>query len=224
MKYPIANFYARRNEAVSLLTHTEPQEGDFVSNVLVDTQLYDAFNFQPGHAFELNSDDGKRETWEVMTDVFNESYIWCKESNAFAYFANNGTTHYFTNYIGDKGGLLYLFYLSAYKVLLSSEKQIIIEDSFPVNVFANNMFRWIQDLFSPLYIFIKINFKGQVNAQDNLLGSGVAVIESELIQQSGWIKKKLMSSCIEIRERKLDSFTVTSANQTKTIVKCRSVN
>ncbi len=222
--YPFGFFYGRRNETIRLLNHTAPQEGDFVSNVSVDSQMSAAFDFQPGHSFEVMSEDGRTENWEVMTDIYNESYFWCKENNAVAYFTNNGTVHYFTNFIGEKTGLLYLFYLSAYKVLLSSEKPIAVNDSFPVNEFANNLIRWCQDLCSPFFIFIQVKYQSHVKAEDNLLGSGKVNITSELTQHYGWQAKKKLSASIEVKEKKLSSITVSIPHQPKIKISCHSVN
>ena len=224
ISYPIGYFYARRNEQIELKNHTIPKEGQFVSNVQTDKQISEAFYFQPGHSFSVQSSDGRSETWEVMTDKYNESYFYCKDNESFAYFVNNGTVHYFSNFIGNKNGLLYLFYLSAYKVLLSAEHPIEVTDQLPLNVFANNFIRWIQDFTAPFFLFIRIKYQSKIISEDNLLGSGTVSIETSIQQQYGWMKQNKYNANITIADQKLQTIEITPLNESKITITCTSEN
>lgn len=221
--YPIAYFNSRKNNELELKNFAVPAEGSFVSNVTTNKQLQDAFNFQPGYCLTVNADGYKTEDWETVTSFYNEPYLYCKQHNAFAYFINNGTSFYFTNYFGPKNTLLYQFYLCAYKVLLSSDKNITVNDNYPLDVFGINPARWLQDLLSPFYIFIKIKFEGKVAISKDMLGSGTIHCSSKQVKQLfGW-PKNIQQFEMEINNGQIKSFT-SITNNIKLLITCTVEN
>jgi hypothetical protein len=185
--------------------------------------MQEAFNFQPGYCVSVKADGYESEEWETVTSFYNEPYLYCKKHNAYAYFLNNGTVFYFTNYFGPKNTLLYQFYLCAYKVLLSSDKPILVKDNYPIDVFGVNPVKWIQDLLSPFYIFIKMKFEGHVQVSKDMLGSGSIHYSSKQVQQLfGWPKEKRNFE-MEINNGQLQSFTSTFKSK-KILVTCVSEN
>ncbi len=218
LRYPISYFYSRKSSVAALKNYSIPDEGSFVSNVIPNVQLQGAFNFQPGETFEVIADKGPSEKWEVLTDIYNESYIHCKEQNAYAYFINNGTVFYFTNYIGSKNTLLFQFYIAAYKILLSSEKEIAIEDNYPLSILGYHPIRWIQDLLAPFFIFIKMNFESNVKQEDVFLSSGKIEITSKRTYSIGWKKKEISKASIIIENKKITSFSINQKNNTTEVI------
>jgi murein DD-endopeptidase MepM/ murein hydrolase activator NlpD len=213
LNYPIAYFNSRKGSEIELQNFAVPTEGSFVSNVLTNTQLQQAFNFQPGYCLTVNAEGYATEEWETVTSFYNEPYLYCRKHNAFAYFINNGTAFYFTNYFGPKNTLLYQFYLCAYKVLLSSDKAITVKDNYPIDVFGINPARWLQDLISPFYIFIKMKFEGNVASSQDMLGSGTIHCNSKQVQQLfGWPTNKQQFE-MEITNGQIQSFTSISNNK-----------
>ncbi len=223
ISYPISYFYKRNATVFDLKNYSIPEEGSFVSNILPNVQLQSAFNFQPGKTIEVKADNGQSEKWEVLTDSYNESYIYCKEVNVYAYFINNGTVFYFTNFIGSKNTLLYHFYTAAYKILLSSEKEIDIKDNYPISILGYNPIRWMQDLLAPFFIFIKINFESHLKQNEEFLSSGEIEIISEQSYSFGWSNKNIATSSIIIDDNKIKSFS-TKKNSTIINVQCDTVN
>lgn len=223
LSYPIAYFNSVKDDKVIFENFATPQEGTFVSNLNPNVQLQEAFNFQPGYSFIVESDNNQNEQWEVLTDIYNESYLYCNDKNAFAYFINNGAVFYFTNYIGPKDTLLYYFYLSAYKVMLSSEKDIVIKDTYPINIYGNNIVRWIQDLVAPFFIFIKINYESKINFNEGFLSIGNLYFKSSQSKNIGWIKKQLSTSTIKIENNSIKSFTIELPNK-NIHATCKSIN
>ncbi len=223
MPYPISYFYSLHNGKLNFENFSVPKEGCFVSNILPNIQIQEAFNFQPGFTITVESEGHNTEEWEVFTDPYNESYIYCKEKNAFAYFINNGTVFYFTNYIGKKDTLLYYFYLSAYKVLLSAEKEIDIKDSFPLSIYNNNIIRWLQDFISPVYIFIGLQYESKININEGFLSSGSIIINSKQSMNLFWKNKSISQTTIEIENKKIKSFSISLPNKNIKAV-CHSVN
>lgn len=202
--YPIAYFYSIKDGNKSIHNFSIPREGDFVSNITPNTSLQKAFNFQPGQILHVASVDTK-EQWEVMTDVYNESYFYCSETNSYAYFVLNGPIFYFSNFIGNKQSLLYYFFLSAYKLMLSTDTQISINDQYPMTVFGNHPIKWIQDFIAPFHIFIKLNFESSTLQADSLFGNGTITLHSQQTQQIGSTKKSISNANITIENNEIKS-------------------
>ena len=214
MSYPIAYFKSRKDMDVSLNNFSVPAEGSFVSNIITDPQLQQAFNFQPGFCLLVNAVGFEQEEWEVVTSVYNESYLYCRQHNTFAYFINNGTVFYFTNYFGTKRSLLYQFYLAAYKVVLSSENSMTVTDTYPLNVFGYNPLRWIQDIMAPFHIFIKLKFESKLKTDGDILSGGNIFIESRHLQQLLWYTKQKSSATVFIKNGVIHSFNIKLPNKT----------
>ena len=154
------------------------------------------------------------EEWEVCASIYNETYLYSASQNAFAYFINNGTAFYFTNYFGSKKTLLFAFYEAAYKVLLSSEKQINVKDHFPLNVFSVNPIKWLQDLLAPFYIFIRMRYESEVKQNDGLLNSGSISFNSKQTLELFGIGTQQSTATVNIQNGQLQSFIIQTNKQT----------
>ena len=186
----------------------------FTSNILPNGQLQQAFNFQPGYILHVTAPGFDNEVWEVVTSIYNESYLYCSANNTFAYFINNGTVFYFTNYFGEKNTLLYYFYLSAYKVLLSSEKAITVTDTYPLNAFGTHPLKWLQDFVAPFVIFMKMKYESNTQHNDGLLSSGKICLESRQYKKLFLNNKETIKAKVEVENGQLQSFTISLSNKT----------
>lgn len=213
MEYPFSYFTTREANQFQLLSYTVPKEGKFLSNLIVNASLQQAFNFQPGFQLTVSAEGYTTETWEVCSSVYNETYLYCKESNSYAYFINNGTAFYFTNFFGSKQSLLYLFYQVAFKVLLSSEKSITVEDYFPLNTISMNAIKWLQDIVAPFYLFVRMSYQSTVKQDDNILQNAPIHFISEQTQELFWKKKKLFTANTRINNGMLEGFTIQINNK-----------
>lgn len=221
--YPFSYYYSRKSDDRSLMSFTVPEEGSFVCNVIPNTQLQDALNFQPGATFEVIADNGQIENWEVFTDIYNESYIYCNKHKAYAYFINNGTAFYFSDYVGTKKSLLFHFYISAYKIILSTEIDLQTKDIYPLSIIGYHPIRWIQDLIAPFYIFNKIEYKSKIHQNNSFLASNRIEITSERTQKFGWYNKKISSSSLIIENKTIQSFSIESNHKIIRVV-CKKIN
>jgi hypothetical protein len=221
--YPVAYFKSRKKNLALLNNFTVPAEGSFVSNLLPDPQLQQAFNFQPGFCMLVNAAGFEQEEWEVVTSIYNESYLFSRQHNAYAYFINNGTVFYFSNYFGTKKSLLYHFYLSAYKVVLSAEMNMTVTDNYPINVFGYHPLRWLQDIIAPFYIFIKIKYVSVHKTDGSMLSGGNIILQSKRMHQLLWHKKGKSVSEIFIHDGKIQSFNIQLHNKTIQ-ASCKSEN
>lgn len=213
MEYPFSYFSSREANKFQLHSYTIPKEGNFVSNLTVNASLHQAFNFQPGFQLNVSAEGYTAETWEVCSSVYNETYLFCKEKNSYAYFINNGTAFYFTNFFGSKNSLLYLFYQVAFKVLLSSEKPITVTDYFPLNTISMNAIKWLQDIVAPFYLFVRMRYHSTVKQDDNILQNATISFISEQTQELFWNKKKLFTAKTHINKGILEGFSIQLNNK-----------
>ncbi len=214
LAYPISYFTTKNNHAIALKNYSTPLEGSFVSNVVANVQLQQAFNFQPGFILQVQAENFTTEEWEVCTSLYNETYLYCASQNAFAYFINNGTAFYFTNYFGSRKTLLYKFYQVAYKVLLSSDKKLSVKDYFPLNVYSVNPIKWLQDILAPFYIFIRMRFESEVQQKDGLLNSGSISFSTTQTLEIFGLDKQQSTATVNIENGQLHSFTIQTPNKT----------
>jgi len=120
LKYPISYYIIRNYKTYEFHSFDYPLEQSAIMGVSTTPLIVNAFKFIPGEifSFEFTRTKGSIsktliEKWEVFTDAWNNSYLYCAATNSSAYFVNNGTLHYFTDFFGDKESLLYYFYLAA---------------------------------------------------------------------------------------------------------------
>lgn len=213
LHYPLAYFISKKDDLLQLNSFTIPQEGTFVSNVLPNVQLQQAFSFQHGYIIHCEAPNYQKETWEVMTNIYNESYLYCMQTNSIAYFIRNDNMFYFTNFYGQKNSLLFLFYLSAYKVLLSTEHTLEVNDTFPLNTFRLGPLKWIQDLAAPFYIFLKIKYSCSVSKSNDILSGGKTSFQSKQFKTYFSSVFGTSTSVVEIENNQLQSFTFKKDNK-----------
>ena len=213
LSYPISYFVSRDEQSFRFSDFSIPKEGSLISNIETNTQLVKAFNFQPGFIMKVDAPGCRSEEWEVFTTYYNETYFHCKAQNTYAYFVNNGSVFYFTNYFGKKDTLLYQFYQTAYKVLLSSEKPLTIKDYFPVNSFVSTPIKWLQDRVAPFYLFIRLRYESTVAVNSNQLGGGRQIIESSQIQELLWKTKQKTKASIIIENGRITEFSFISKDR-----------
>ena len=213
MTYPFGYYVTRDGNDYGIANFSVPEEGCFISNIQTNNQLQQAFNFQPGFLLKVTAPEFKAEEWEVFTTAFNETYLYCKQYDAYAYFINNGTAFYFTNYFGNRKCLLFHFYQAAYKIILSSEKQLTATDTFSLNSFSINPYKWLQDMVAPFYIFIKLKYESSVEMDSSNLGNSSIQINTNQEQAFFWTKRKKMHSNMLIKDAQIQAFSFQLKNK-----------
>ncbi len=183
IEYPLAYYVVREHKKIIPENFSIPKEGQLISSVEINSSMSDAFRFQPGFKTTFRiSENGidTEETWEVFTDAWNHTYIWSKEKKSTGYFVNNGTVFYFTGFYGDKSSLLYTFYLSCYRVMLSIMNGVSIKDSFPLHLLGNSPRMWLQDFVCPFFIFMKQEFSIHAEERGDSMDFGNVVLHSQM--------------------------------------------
>ena len=151
----------KSNHNQNLKIYSAPLKNDVISPVELTPSLKNAFNFIPGRIFQITGSLNEKpidESWEVLTDPFNNSYIYSHTNGASAWFIENDYHLYFTHFKGDKKSVLYNFYLSFYTVFFGYYHDLIIEDEIPQNLSFSGLKLWIQDFLAPFHLFLKTKF------------------------------------------------------------------
>ena len=207
-----SHYILKQQDDFLLKSFDNPEEKDKVCNIESNDLLKNAYNFVPGQEiiFKKTADEGAymgNNYWEVRVDIFNNTFISCRETGARAFFRNEGDMIWFTHFEGNKHNLLYHFFLANYKVLFGFYRNLKLEDQFPLHTIGG---RWkiLQDFIAPFYLFIKssylvnyIKHSGNTASPEILLKSGVRV--------SGPFKTGLQYSYeLKFSEDGLDKFMI----------------
>jgi len=163
LDYPIAHYILCEKNKFILKTYERPEKNEIISNIRKENLIYEALHFVSGQKikFKVENSDGKTEEieWKVITDIYNQTYLYCQKTKSKAYIYNDGQIHYFTNFEGNRKSLLYYFYLGTFKMLMSFYPKMTITDVYPLNKLTNNYpLLWIQDFIAPFYIFINCSY------------------------------------------------------------------
>jgi len=222
LDYPISHYVLfndkNADNNVKVKSYTRPGKDDLVSNILREPLIYDALHFIPGQVlkFDVENHSGFKEKieWEVITDIYNATYLYCSKTKSKAYLYNDGQIHYFTTFEGDRSSLLYFFYLGTYKMLMSFYKNMIIKDAYPLHKVTNNLLLlWIQDFIAPFYIFINCNYTCLHEKMEASIELDAVAYKTKAEVR---IFKKLFRQIdfeFEIKENKIYSFMVNNKNK-----------
>lgn len=210
LAYPFAYFISKKLGRQLLHSFETPVEDMCISPLDLNSQLKQAFTWQPGYAAKLSADNGKKETVEVFTDAYNQSYLYSHETGATIYFVNNGTAFYFTAFYGDDASLLYYLYLAAYKVIFTIDGSIIATDVFPLQTKKLQAGIWLHDVVAPFYQFIKRTYSSSCTYQHQQL-----IINSTGYMEVLTSKKEVMKASIVVTDNTLQSFSI-NLNGTQT--------
>ncbi len=185
LKYPLSYYINYHEDHEDFITFHYPEEGEIISDIKINRVLTKGFKLIPGMAFSVtsNNKDLQDSEWEIFTDAFNQTYIYCTQSDSYAYFTNDGTTLYFTSFNGDKNSLLFYFYLSAFKIFLGDFKSVSIQDSLPVHMAFDGITRYLQDFIAPYYQYCNANYYSKtdvINKEDSSF-----IIDSSLTNKVG---------------------------------------
>jgi hypothetical protein len=179
LDYPIDHFIKHFSNHFELLSYEKPALDDQVSKIKVHDLLKDAFNFIPGEklVYQFN---GRTEKWEVFTDYYNQTYLYCKQTHSVAYLYNDGYVHYFKSFSGDKRSALYLFFSALYQVPLGFYDKMRIEDLFPPDYVDQKLYKVVNDFLAPFYPALRSSYILEYQAIDNELMPDEIKLHSEI--------------------------------------------
>jgi urea transporter len=219
LSYPISYYVEKRDERYSFHSFKVPLQGSTISGVQVTPLLRNAFAFVPGVQLKFEVDtNGKKEIvkWEVFTDAYNGTYLYCHNTRAVAYFVNNGTLHYFTEFTGNRDSLLWHFYTGARKILLGYYTDMALHDVLPMTGFYSGISTFVQDFVAPFTIYLKGNYESRFTGIDDANYPKQLTIASTAQVNSGSTVLKQMSFEFEIAKNRIQVFKATTGNKTIT--------
>ncbi|MEN9522037.1 MAG: hypothetical protein RL065_414 [Bacteroidota bacterium] len=197
-----------------------PKENAVISSVQLTPVLYQAFYFAPGKTitFEVNDSINKIELvrWEFFTDALNQTYIYCHKTNSIAYYVNNYSVFYFTNFNGDTQSLLYQFFMGAHKILLGYYEDIMVEDVLPIENMYHGGIKILQDFLAPFKLFLKPTFQQKFISIDDLHFPKQIILQTKVQVKMGTKILRTTDFIIEIGQNGIERFT--TQHQQKTII------
>ena len=183
ISYPISQYILKTPSGPVYKANQNPELNDIVANLEVNHILRDSLHLIPGQIlkFEVNKNNSTEAVeWEVFTNIYNYSYIYCKTSKSAAYFHNDGRVFYFYDFSGDKKSLLYYFFLAAYKIPLGYYQDMSIEDTPGLHLVYSKLGLFIQDFIAPFYIFLKSVFRITYKKIDDITHANEILLYSEI--------------------------------------------
>lgn len=182
IEFPLSNFFTISNDKSIFNMQGFPQEKDVVESIRINQLLKKTFHLIPGKIFQI--EHHYRNTtqvleWEVFTNYFNQSYIYCRESKSSAFFSTDNGVFYFLSFYGNKRSMLYHFSLALNKVLLGQHPEVEIIDVIPLNRARTNVFMPVHDVIAPFYRFFKLRYSMQFGKTDHHVLSDEITIESK---------------------------------------------
>lgn len=220
LAYPLAWFIEHTAEGRRLRTFEVPAENTIISNVETCSLLKNALGLTPGMKLKFcnAADESDVHRWEVFTDAWNRTYLWCAETRSTAWFVNDGTLFYCYDFEGDKRSLLFSFYLATYRVLLGYYSDIRTTDSVPLVHFNPPLLRWIQDFFAPFYLFTRATYTSGFTFCDNALNPEKLVLHAEAEAFFMGRSSNRRSFEVEMSDNKIQRLSIHQKNQSKTFV------
>ncbi len=199
IEYPVSHYIKNDNGTFTLHSFDSPIENDTVSNIQNNKLLQKAFEFKAGQVVEMDihiHNTIKRAKWEVVTDIYNKSYLWEKESKSSAYFMNDSTLFRFTHFEGSKKSLLYIVYLALYEVLQASYKNVTVESEFPIYQIFNPVSLYAHDLIAPFHCFAFAKYTLKYKLDETALTPDKITLLSEVTTE--FIKKRITKFSFEV--------------------------
>ena len=220
LKYPLAYYVSKWNGKYTFHSFEYPEEGQTIFRINPTNLLAKAFDFVPGMTLEFAVEsNGEKSTvqWEVFVDAANQAYIYCKETKSFAYFVNNETLHYFTDFKGDRKSLLYYFYLGAHKILLGYYNELEVKDVLPIEGFFTGVSKVVQDFISPFAIYLKTFYSAKFVGIDDALNPTNIKISSTAMAKSGGRVNRKIDFDFELNDNKISKIIIQEGKTCTTV-------
>lgn len=212
MAYPLAYYMVHGADGVSFRSFEVPREEETVSNIPIDPLLKKAFGLTPGMTMQLFGEK-VQEQWEVYTDAYNNSYIWCASTASTAYFVNNGTLFYFTDFIGDRNSILFHFHLAAQRILLCTTQGLRVTDRLSVDTVYSGPRKALLDAVAPFAQTVHADYASFCDSADRDLSPKWAVLRSEVRVRAFGRAQRSIDFRIDVGTEGLAGFEMTTGRK-----------
>jgi hypothetical protein len=215
--YPVSQYVKKTDTGYEYFSYSYPKKDEIVSNVEINALMKKAFHLIPGDVlnFEVERKGKvKKAGWEVFTNIYNYSYIYCKTSNSYAYFVEDGKTFYFYNFIGSKRSLLYYFFISAYKVPLGFYKDVTVKDTFALHFVFSKAGLFLQDFIAPFFVFLKSDYYLKYSGIDEVINPSYLKLNSSAEKTFFGKKTGKKEFSMDISRDGIETLTIFLKNKT----------
>lgn len=200
MYTPISSYLKINDKNKLVKSYAVPQQNELISNTENHSLLENAFYFVPGQSLSF-AVKGHKNTqklkWQIAINPNNETYFYCTETKAKAYFISDSEAFVFTYYEGPKEALLYNLFLGIFKVRKSYYKDNTVRDSIPVFYNYPSVYLWFYDFISPFARLVKTAFTINYSSKDD-------VFETTQISLDSTCSNKLVKKTISKSSCKID--------------------
>jgi len=213
--YPLSYYILHQENREILQSYSSPAVNQVISSAELSPSLVNAWKLTPGKQFHVSGTINGiafNQKWEVMTDAYNNSYILNYGDNSSAWFYNNGTQFYFTHFKGNRHSVLYYFYLAAFNVYLTCCTDLKVVDEIPPDLTFSGPLLWIQDFFSPFFLFLKTIYtlKYEEKQMNSFLKN--YSLKSTVIKKLFWYNTGEITAEIHITDNTIRSFNIQAKN------------
>lgn len=209
--YPLGHYLLKESKGYALKSFDYPRLDQILANPSKNDVLAHALHFIPGRQINVTVEVESSKTkwkkltgeysWVVETDVYNTTYIRCRNTNDRAYLYNQGDMHFFTNYIGKRYSPLFWFYISLFKVPVGFESGSRIQDMLPVHLLFGGFLKTLQDFIAPFFLFLKAGYRLTLQEAGDILSSGVVTMEADISKEVVGRKMKACMSQITMAQQ-----------------------
>jgi urea transporter/murein DD-endopeptidase MepM/ murein hydrolase activator NlpD len=217
LQYPLAHYLYRTDKGWVFRHWDYPSQNESVQNVRPFPMLAEAFRFVPGQQFSLRAEDGRMAHWEAGADAWNNTYLWCRDSQSTLFFHHDGTLFYGTRFEGDKKSWLYAFYLATHRLLLGYYPDLPMSDVLPLHEIKRGIARWPQDFLAPFYMFTRIEYRSGILPNTDALRAASAELNAQVVYRRGPFSKTEWTFGMKIEEKMLVSFSFRNRTVSQTI-------
>ncbi len=158
LEYPLHNYIINTPDNPALVNFGIPVEEQIVAPAHVDVILGNALHLIPGKKLSVTNESGQQNVWNVYKDIWNQTYIVDQKNKATAYFYENESGLFQTNYYGNRQADLFIFFNALYNVNKAFYKQTKVTGTIRPDLFFNKSLTLLQDFVAPFYIFLKTKF------------------------------------------------------------------
>ena len=216
--YPFSSLVVRNEDDFIFETATKPEKNMVVSNMLISDGLSNAYYLIPGAEVKFETDDNGTKVqhlWIVESDIYNNTWLICKNTGDKAWFKSVGDVFYFTYFEGGTNSLLYYFYLSSFKIAIAFYNNMKLNDNYPLNVFPKKGILILQDFVIPFYKFLKAEYSVTYYKKEDLINQNQITLKSQANFGIGKLSVRKLDFTIVAGNKGIEKFVI---NENNTII------
>ncbi len=216
--YPIANYVsvtATGSEEIHLFDI--PSENEMVRPIKPLPLLRDAFKWEPGQIINFKVERDALHagdiSWTVGVDMNNETYLYCDSTKSTAWFHYTDSIFHFTTFRGDTNSILYAFFVSAQKVLLSDVDGSVMRDEPNIQQCYRGAWLPLQDFLAPFVRFMRAEYESTVQlAKVGLSDANRATVTYATKLMFPWQSRPIANGAIEVGRDEAGNAVITSVS------------